>query len=512
MVQDSKLLGHVFAIQDETPWSYMISITQVIDDIQETLLACTIELPVLGRPHRGDSPLLCAKVSRSHHSLTAFGLTRCPICEEDLSELATAQEGGYWNRNTLSHHEKLGIDKPVVEEAAMQPASKASQTSPPGDLDDDGFRASELLNEVPCTIDYIDGNDFDESDNSSTELEIPMVASIHSSTDMKKSTASRLGQFTKSDSSVPTLGFGGLKKAHLLRYGRKKSHVELHIFLRRFEPWKQSSQWKDLNDTKFRVVNTIFNIDDSANSDIHATTVTICGASIKRALRSIILYYPSVRLKTKSPVKISEPYPVLLHHMDQLDDYMNQLRHHTKSGKQEEKQRIEHNGIEILWAFTRHISCQAYVQAEIARHLRNACTFRMLWLLYKPGTTVYHMDDDEDYSALVIRSVDVGKSILRSPLDSIEPYTVYLWRLDFDGHVVGRSTHTIRITPFEGEREIIKLKVFPCDFLDKLDEGRTRARLEERGRRWYELLRGGAMHYQGLSLDYWGQNHVRKAL
>lgn len=484
----------------------MIPITQVIDDIQETLLACTIELPVSGRPHSSNSSLLCAKVSRSHHSLTAFGLRSCPICEQDLSELTRAPEGGYLHHDTTSDHENLLVpDKPRVEKAAVLPADKASQISPPGDVDDDGSRASMILDEIPRHIRYIDESDFDGSTDWSSESEV--VLSTHGSMNMRKPTPRQRGQFTTVN--TPVRSFEGHQKAQASSYGQRQGHVELHIFLGRLEPWKQS--WEDLNHT-FPVVKSLFDIDNSANSDIRTTRITLHGASIKRALRSIISYYPSVQLKTKMPVQISEPYPILLHHMNELDDYMTLLRHHAMSGKHEDKQKMDRDGIESLWALTHSISCQTYFEAEKARHLRSVCTFRMLWLLYKPGTTVYHMDDDGDYSALVIGSVNVAESILRSSLDSVEPYTVYLWRLDFDGKVVGRSKQKCRIAPFEGEREIMKLKLCPCDLLDKSDNGRTRARLEERGRRWYKLLRGGAMQYHGPSVDNLGHVYVRKSL
>lgn len=541
VVQDSKLVGHVFAIQDETLWSYMVPITQVIDDIQETLLACTIELPISGGLRRGDSALLCAKASRSHHSLAIFGLSRCPICEEDLSGLIKSREGSASTHSTISGREKMLPKTFDPEGLPMEPASKASQISSPENLEESGSRTSTLLDAIPYTTRYTDDGDYSDSDLgygkflsasaprstkknrpaarwrgeknamdifaprsiwSSSESEV--TGSAHSSMNMNNPTTreSRREKAVKTSTQISA----GHQEAQEFNSENFKRNIGLHIVLRRSEPWIQSLT----DQTEPQIVNSLFDIDNPANPDIRTTKITLHGASIKRTIRSIVSYYPSIRLKTKLPVQISEPYAILLHHMEQLGDHLNKLRYNASRNKLGNKPTDNHIDIDTLLAFTRRISSQSYFKAEEARYRRNVCTFRMLWFLLKPGTTVYHDDNDGDYSALVIGSVDVDNSILRSPLHSIQPYTVYLWRLDFDGNLVGRSTHKCKIAPFEGTKEINKLKLFPCKFLDESDNGRTRARLEERGRRWYKLLLGGAMHYSGLLLDVPGQDHVRE--
>lgn len=90
VVQGSMLLGHVFAVQDGTPWSYMIPITQVVEDIQQSLLTCSIGLPT--QENQAGLSILCPVARRSHTYLVAFGVNVCPSCKQDLSPLEHAQE------------------------------------------------------------------------------------------------------------------------------------------------------------------------------------------------------------------------------------------------------------------------------------------------------------------------------------------------------------------------------------------------------------------------------------
>ncbi|KAI0201137.1 P-loop containing nucleoside triphosphate hydrolase protein [Astrocystis sublimbata] len=72
-----------------------------------------------------------------------------------------------------------------------------------------------------------------------------------------------------------------------------------------------------------------------------------------------------------------------------------------------------------------------------------------------------------------------------------------MWSLDFDGRFVGRRARSEIIPHFEGERAITELKVFPCDYYDRRDDGKLRRRLEQHGKQWYESLVGRQVYYSG---------------
>jgi hypothetical protein len=121
----------------------------------------------------------------------------------------------------------------------------------------------------------------------------------------------------------------------------------------------------------------------------------------------------------------------------------------------------------------------------------------MLWLLFKPGKTVY-MESGGQLYAYVIRSMEVDKGILSATSRLQSPqYVVELWNLDFDGRFVGRTCTLVTIAHFDGERQVTSLKIFPCEFIDRQDNGETRRNLEDLGAKWYSYLRGRQLFYSG---------------
>jgi hypothetical protein len=72
--------------------------------------------------------------------------------------------------------------------------------------------------------------------------------------------------------------------------------------------------------------------------------------------------------------------------------------------------------------------------------------------------------------------------------------------LNTDGRRVGICECERIISPYEGQREITSLSVFPAEFLDASDGGETRRRLESRGEKFYRYLGGAHVHYRGESL------------
>ncbi|KAI0178878.1 P-loop containing nucleoside triphosphate hydrolase protein [Hypoxylon sp. FL1284] len=127
------------------------------------------------------------------------------------------------------------------------------------------------------------------------------------------------------------------------------------------------------------------------------------------------------------------------------------------------------------------------------------CTFQMLWLLYKPGDTVYTESGGKP-AANVIQSVRVDPAALSLQPDKLNPYKITIWYLDFDGLYVRRWSRVVTIAPFDGEREINTLSVIPCEIFDSTDRGQRRQTLESEGERWYRLLSPKQVRYAGETL------------
>jgi hypothetical protein len=125
--------------------------------------------------------------------------------------------------------------------------------------------------------------------------------------------------------------------------------------------------------------------------------------------------------------------------------------------------------------------------------------FSSFWLLMKPGTDVYVRKGDR-LNAFVVDFVEGGVSFMqRGKIRKVEPYSVKLWGLWFDGVIVSRIQIGIEVPVFDNERDVRSLPVFPVEFQDNEDNGATRKQLIDRGKKFYQCCRGPAyMEYSGL--------------
>lgn len=237
---------------------------------------------------------------------------------------------------------------------------------------------------------------------------------------------------------------------------------------------------------------------------VEGSKVVIHSPEIIKQLASVASYYPSIDFASQT-LEMREPYPFIGHHFDELEvlaaktetpqDNTNalQLNDNSENGPENRKTHLR-----LFLDFMTSVY-QDRIINERARHEKQLCTFRMLWLLFKPGETVYCQTRGH-LAAYVVQDVRKGPPGL-SDLTAKDPYEIRLWNLNFDGEFVGRCAHVVFITPFEGERAIMTLKAFPCQYKDNSDGGKHRQRLEAYGKEWYGLLTGRQVHYSGKLLD-----------
>jgi len=259
---------------------------------------------------------------------------------------------------------------------------------------------------------------------------------------------------------------------------------------------------------------------------VQGMKVTIYSQVIIQALREVVTYYPCTNLRS-SKLEILEPFCIIAHHISELESYNATCRDSETSWTTGERNPDSTLGlgastlmleatpdtsastdgttpghIRLLLDFFKKACPVEIIDREKNLYAMEPplCTFRMLWLAFKPGTTVY-VKSEGRIAARVVQSVDVDSGILSNPAREPSAYVLRLWYLDFDGYKVGRRCCSETIHPFESESEIMSLNVFPCAFLDKMDDGKNRRELEAYGRKWFSFLKGGRANYLGPSLQ-----------
>lgn len=478
VVQGSKLLGHVFAIQEGKPWSYMIPITQVIGDIQNSLLVSSIELPT---PDRTKVSLFCPEAKRSHASVVAFGVNVCPSCKQDLSSLGHSQRKNLAPNNYHADNEMCSDDNQGSSDESLAESFDISQHSSNQSIKS----STEPTSYIPSTI---PGSSMPVPRNSrSVQYDLLQYIPFCGET-------ISWGEYLDGD------------RIWKPRYRGPIPYLALEAAVDQVQPRNRVLERLIKTDSQ-----VVFDFENPINENVRTTRIVLVTPPLNSALRHVIPWHPEVNPRYRQ-IAVTEPYAILVRHLPQLTAYASELRsmqltdkskppdsgpekHRTSNEPQDHSQLQQ---VDALVTFTRHFMEAAKVEDEYARHRRKVCIFSNLWLLLHPGMTVYVKDNDfKGVSAYIISSVTDDPASLRPSWKVCMPIVVRLWRLSFDGRHITRQRCSMTIEYFEGERDITSLNVFPCEYLDRVDGGETRRRLEGRGRMWYQLLRGGTTSYDG---------------
>lgn len=207
---------------------------------------------------------------------------------------------------------------------------------------------------------------------------------------------------------------------------------------------------------------------------------------IIKALREIVDYYPGQSLLGDT-ISIKEPFSILVHHRKELQEYRESC---------DDAETYHHIGV-LQKYLEDNLGDKILAEDQRYNKPTPVATFEMLWMLFKPGMDVYAQIDDQR-GGFVLQSCQPVSD--NSKVGKPMPLKVLMWYLDYDGRILGRRQHEVTIVPFEGEREITSLKVFPACFLDKDSDLSPRKKLEARGEKFYSMLLGKQMDYKGFSM------------
>ena len=243
---------------------------------------------------------------------------------------------------------------------------------------------------------------------------------------------------------------------------------------------------------------------------VAGTRLKINSIAIVTALKSVVEYYPGCSFLEKT-VTIAEPYVILIHHEKELASYRKRFAPGTSLPENQrcERKRDTYEHLGILEKFLQD-RMGASISAEKQRHARGHATFEMLWMLYKPGTDVYLYHNARGLSAAVVMFTH-EESRRRDP----NVLRTSFWYMQYNGKYLGRERSYRDLARYDGEKEIAKLDVFPCQFLDEdtAQEGfkSQRTQIEERGKMFWRLTKKQCMHFTGLTALY-PQEYVSQLL
>ena len=243
------------------------------------------------------------------------------------------------------------------------------------------------------------------------------------------------------------------------------------------------------------------------NKDVQGETkLHIHSAPLMNALRSVVKFSSSAPAQgdtdTFKEGIFAYPYAELFYYKEELIAYKKAMAGPRLLHTDDYNEECDHD-IDLLveYLYNEPSSQLAVFEAGLEQSIPKV-TFAGFWLLVKPGSDVYVLEENQ-LNAYVVDSVNGGVDYALQSRWAVMPssYSVNVWSLVYDGKVIRRKLKSIQVPVFDNEQDILSLPVFPTEFHDKLDGGARRKKLIERGMRFLRYSKGPAyMEYTGFGL------------
>ncbi|KAL8669048.1 MAG: hypothetical protein Q9168_006348 [Polycauliona sp. 1 TL-2023] len=233
--------------------------------------------------------------------------------------------------------------------------------------------------------------------------------------------------------------------------------------------------------------------------------MTIHSPYLMDIMPKVVLYYPVSKssgsnLLAGRSMKISKPYRMLGGVRPELkslrESYMKDLAgSDEKSEEDDENTKVKRITIKHIERLEHEIDkvLEEPMRLELDGYRQEppVASFDMLWLLFRPGTEVYTVINDETVCCRVLTPV-------WEKLETRVTMELRMWFLDFNGTHVDRRRHTVRFDSFEGKREILSLEAYPKTYWK--DETLPQ-RMIDRGKKYMTFLQRNApqCQYKGFA-------------
>ncbi|OIW32701.1 P-loop containing nucleoside triphosphate hydrolase protein [Coniochaeta ligniaria NRRL 30616] len=225
----------------------------------------------------------------------------------------------------------------------------------------------------------------------------------------------------------------------------------------------------------------------------------IYSVAIIHALRSVVKYYPEQDL-AGDVIEVYWPYPVLVHHYDELRSFREAC---AKKDPSELCVRENHldDPLQLLLNFLdREVMEQ--VNAEKERNERGYTTFDYLWVAHKPGAIQLARAGKEIWNAGIVHSLEGG--IYTYPRSN---WLITTWSLVYDGKWLRRESTKQSITKFDGEELYSQESIMIVSDQDfekghYVAENAIVKRKIDYGKSYWDLMLQQCRHHEGLSTTF----------
>jgi hypothetical protein len=254
------------------------------------------------------------------------------------------------------------------------------------------------------------------------------------------------------------------------------------------------------------------------------TEIHIHSRNLQRLLRAVVQRYPGQSLKGEKIV-VKAPFEMLAHYYNDLNalqsgtsDVLAKARRDATDDAEQPEMPEKTDLLDGATIYDLKVLLRAFklhyvknLAPEEARYNVGVTSFGLLWFLFKPGVDVYARIGGKIAGFVFERCEKRGDRGDRDRYGERIPgesgqtnyYVAHCWNMTYNGRRIVKTWHEFYIDKFRGERQITSLLVFPCIYLDRSDGGKTRARLQDLGEKYYNIIRKSPAHrvYCGMTWD-----------
>lgn len=237
-------------------------------------------------------------------------------------------------------------------------------------------------------------------------------------------------------------------------------------------------------------------LEDYKIDRVYPSSLHVHSTHLTQILRKVVEYYPSQNLVGETII-IPEPFAVLAHHADQLS---GMLSHDNQNETTSLEENTEMSHLSVLLNFMSSHVKPKYEPAK--KRLMHPTTptvaFKDVWYLLRPGLKAY-FDFKGIWVGCIIETVLLMEKDTSAQTPERWEVTVWFMDIDYVANEVGPQRTNIYVNTFDGEREVTKLPVYPCDYYDRNDKGLRKRNFEARGQRMQKLIWSGhqLLHHDG---------------
>ncbi|KAK4505700.1 hypothetical protein PRZ48_003665 [Zasmidium cellare] len=197
---------------------------------------------------------------------------------------------------------------------------------------------------------------------------------------------------------------------------------------------------------------------------LEATILEIQSQELIRIIRDIVTYYPDNSFRMGDTIQCEDPPKLIYYYRHELAAYKARLGNDRAA---------THIGF-VLNFLQSHIGPE--IDSYEAFLTMGLVSFHHLWMMFKPGSLVYHRETDQLY---YLEKGSYAKTDC-GPVYALECYYV-----DYDGNKVGKVKRTLTIKGFSNQREVDTISTIPLE--KHMDPGPLKEKLQVRAKRFLAL-------------------------